>query len=289
MKAKYRSQVMGCVAGVLAALLSGGCASYGGRQSSQGTSVMQFLYPEKTSYVEEFAVPELALPLRVGVAFVPPGGDQRAGYSYATQGDFSAAQQTRLLEAVATKFRALPFVADIKIVPGAYLRPGGSFANLDQVRSMFGVDVIVLVAYDQVQFTDENFLSLAYWTIVGAYVVQGEKNDTQTLMDATVYDIASRRLLFRAPGTSRVKAHAAPVGIEAALREDRNEGLRLAAEDLAKNLEAELAVFRERIKERPEEVKITHRPGYSGAGAFEGVAASGLAGVMVWAARRKRR
>ena len=112
-------------------------------------------------------------------------------------------------------------------------------------------------------------------------------DDTQPLMDATVYDIASRRLLFRAPGTSRVRASAAPVGLEAALREDRDEGLRLAADDLTKNLEAELAVFRERIKERPEEVKITHRPGYSGAGAFEGGAALVLAVVAGWAGRRR--
>lgn len=279
--------MVGCLAVAAALACLGGCASYGGRQSTQGTSVMQFLYPEAVGYVEELTVPELALPLRVGVAFVPPGGDKRGGYSYGMQNDFSAAQQTRLLETVAAKFRTLPFVSEIKIVPGAYLRPGGGFTNLDQVRSMFGVDVIALVAYDQVQFTDENFLSLAYWTIVGAYVVQGEKNDTQTLMDATVYDIASRRLLFRAPGTSRVRAQAAPVGLEAALREDRHEGLRLATEDLVKSLEAELAVFRARLKERPEEVKIVHRPGYTGAGAFEGGAALALAGLVVWAGRRR--
>lgn len=288
MRTKQRRKVIGYAGAVLAVLLLGGCATWGGRTSTQGTSVMQFLYPDKATHLMEPAVAELALPLRVGVAFVPPGCDRRAGYSYAGQGDFSAAQQTRLLEVVAAKFRALPYVADIQIIPGAYLRAGGGFENLDQVRSMFGVDVIALVAYDQVQFTDENFLSLAYWTIVGAYVVQGEKNDTQTLMDATVYDIASRRLLFRAPGTSRVKAHAAPVGLEAALRKDREEGLRLATEDLTKNLEAELAVFRERIKERPEGgVRVTHRPGYSGAGAFEGAAALVLVGLLGWAGRRR--
>lgn len=264
-----------------------GCVGYGGRRSSQGTSVMQFLYPDSTTHVEQVAVPHLALPLRVGVAFVPPGGEKHGGYSHGLGDDFGAGRQAKLLETVAAKFRALPFVTEMKTIPAAYLRPAGGFTNLDQVRSMFGVDVIVLVAYDQVQFTDENFLSLAYWTIVGAYVVQGEKNDTQTLMDATVYDIASRRLLFRAPGTSRVKAHATPVGLEAALREDRDEGLRLATEDLTNNLEVELAAFQARLKERPDEVKITHRPGYSGAGAFEGAWALVLAGGVWWAARRR--
>jgi rhombotail lipoprotein len=272
---------------VLVALLLAGCVTQGGRRSAQGTSVMQFLYPTRTTQVLEPGVAELALPLRVGVAFVPPGGDRFAGYGHGAEGDFGAAQQARLLEMVAEKFRALPFVADIQIIPGAYLRPGGGFENLEQLRSMFGVEVIALVAYDQVQFTDENFLSLAYWTIVGAYVVQGEKNDTQTLMDATVYDIASRRLLFRAPGTSRVKAHATLVGLDAAMRKDREEGLRLAAEDLTKNLEAELAVFRQRVRERPAEVKIVHRPGYSGAGAFEGAAALAVVGLLGWAGRKR--
>ncbi len=249
---------------------------------------MQFLYPDTVNYVENVAVPELALPLRVGVAFVPPGGERRAGYSYSAATDITPAEQRRLLENVADKFRALPFVAEIQVIPTAYLRPGGGFANLDQIRAMFGVDVVALVAYDQVQFTDENFLSLAYWTIVGAYIVQGEKNDTQTLMDATVYDIASRRLLFRAPGVSRVNASATPVGLDAALRADRETGLALATEDLAKNLDGELASFRARIKERPEAVKIVHRPGYTGAGAFEGWAALGLLGGLWFAQRRSR-
>lgn len=247
---------------------------------------MQFLYPDKANYQEAVAVPELALPLRVGVAFVPPGDERRQGYSYSATGEFSLSQQSKLLDTVAEKFRALPFVANIQVIPSAYLRPGGSFANLDQIQAMFGVDVIVLVAYDQVQFTDENFLSLAYWTIVGAYVVQGEKNDTQTLMDATVYDIASRRLLFRAPGVSRVEAHAAPVGLETELRKDREAGLQLATADLTTNLDAELTNFRARLKERPGDVKITHRPGYTGGGAFEGWIAIAVLGGL-WIAKRK--
>ncbi len=47
--------------------------------------------------------------------------------------------------------------------------------------------------YDQVQFTGEGLLSLTYWTIVGAYLVPGEKNETKTMLDAAVFYIASRR------------------------------------------------------------------------------------------------
>lgn len=248
---------------------------------------MQFLYPQDAGHVAEPTIPELALPLRVGVAFVPPGDGRAGGYSHGLSANVTPSQQAELIETVASRFRDLPCVAEIKTIPAAYLRPGGSFTNLDQVKSMFGVDVIALVAYDQVQFTDENFLSLSYWTIVGAYVVRGEKNDTQTLLDATVYDIASRSLLFRAPGTSQVKASATPVGQEGALREDREAGLRLASEDMAKNLETELAAFKTRLRARPDTVRVTHQPGYSGAGAFDAGWALALVGGLLWARRKK--
>lgn len=70
------------------------------------------------------------------------------------------------MERVAAEFKGRDYIQSIEIIPTSYLRPAGGFANLNQVRSLLGVDVIALVAYDQAQFTNENILSLAYWTIV---------------------------------------------------------------------------------------------------------------------------
>ena len=71
---------------------------------------------------------------------------------------------------------------------------------------MFGIDVIALVSYDIVQFTGEGLSSISYWTLVGAYAVRGEKNDTHTMIDAAVYDIASRKhldmLVFQVNGAT---------------------------------------------------------------------------------------
>ena len=61
---------------------------------------------------------------------------------------------------------------------------------------------MALVSYDQVANTSEKTSSLLYWTIVGAYVVKGNKNDVQTFVDTAVFDMATRKLLFRAPGVS---------------------------------------------------------------------------------------
>lgn len=136
------------------------------------------------------------------------------------------------------------------------------------------------------QFTDQNALSLTYWTIVGAYLFKGEHNDTQTLLDTVVYDIASRELLFRAPGTSQIKAGSTAVGLETRLRRDSAQGFELATVELVENLDGQLASFRTRIRERPDQVRIVHRPGYSGAGSFEAGLALLCAGAALWLGRR---
>jgi rhombotail lipoprotein len=240
--------------------------------------VVEFLYPKQTEPLIVPGVPVLRLPLRVGLAFVPSGPGN------VSRGDFSEAQKSDLLRRVATEFKASPFIQSIEIVPTTYLRPGGGFENLDQVRGLLGLDEIVLVAYDQLQFTDENKRSLAYWTIVGAYFVHGNENDTHTLLEAVVYDIPSRKLLFRAPGTNQMHAGTTAVEVRDRLRRDSAESFNKAADDLIANLKVELAAFRERAKSAPEEVKIEHRPGYSGAGDAGPVFGSMLAVLLIGAA-----
>lgn len=244
-------------------LLLTGCAHFYGRsQHRQNASVVQFLYPQGSDVVVEPSVPTLKLPIDVGVAFVPSSGS-KGRFDHA----LSEERKVRLLQDVAREFDQYKFVRKIEIIPSNYLRPGGGFANLEQVARMFSVQVIALVSYDQVQFTDEDFTSFAYWTLVGAYVVEGEKNDTQTLLDAVVYDVSSCTLLFRAPGISRIEARSTPVNQSEELREDAHAGFQQAATNLVSQLKTELASFQERVRNRPDDVKIVARPGYTGAGA----------------------
>ena len=108
----------------------------------------------------------LSIPLKVGIAFVPEQSSSARGVSLWTGARRGAtlAETTKaqLLERVAEHFRNIKFVSDIEVIPSAYLTPRGGFTNLDQIRTMYGVDVIALVSYDQVQFTDEGMLSLTY-------------------------------------------------------------------------------------------------------------------------------
>jgi rhombotail lipoprotein len=279
---------------LLAAGALSGCGTLTGSSQHRATSVVQYLYPGRKDPVAKAGIPVLRLPLRVGVAFVPDeqvkssqtsftkalfgGAHDEQGAPVITERDKMALMQT-----VSERFKKYPFVGSIELIPSAYLTPGGSFDNLEQLRSMFGIDVIALLSYDQVQFTDEGFLSLTYWTLGGAYLVKGEKNDTRTLMDAVVYDIESRKLLFRAPGVGTVKASSTPVNLSEQLRADSRKSFELAANDLAANLDQQLELFREKVKNAPEEYQVVHRPDYKGGGGTGGTDVGGGFALVVLA------
>ena len=269
-------------------LVLAGCNTFDGRSQRHASSLVQYLYPTRFEHTDKPTIPVLTLPLRVGVAFVPEDGG-RHNANYSTSPVLPEQQKLKLLKEVSDQFRKYPFVRTIEVIPSAYLTPGGSFENLEQMRSMFGVDVIALVSYDQLQFTGEGFFSFAYLTIVGAYVIPAEKNDTRTMIDAAVYDVASRKLLFRAPGLSQLKGSATPINQSEELKQDREKGFVQAATNLVANLEVQLAEFRQRVKEAPSEIKIVRSPGYTGVGALgfpEAVIALALAAAGYWTRRQ---
>jgi rhombotail lipoprotein len=261
-----------------------GCAEfYGKRQSRYTSSVVEYLYPER-EVAEVPTIPHLSLPLRVGVAFVPES------IGRPSTNRLSETEKMDLMDRISSEFRTLPFVKDIELIPSAYLTKGGGFTNLDQIKTMYGIDVIALLSYDQVQHTDEGMLSLSYWTIVGAYIIKGEKNDTSTMVDAAVYDIPSRKMLFRAPGTSHIKASSTLVNLSEQLRIDSSNGFRLAADNLVANLQGQLNRFKEKVKEMPKAYAVEHKPGYTGGGSLGGgyaLALLTLGGLAIWLDRKK--
>ena len=237
-----------------------GCAT--GR-STYRSSAVDFLYPEGSKFKagEEERIPQLKLPLKVGVAFAPGGKENYGG--------LSEMQKMEVMRQVSKEFDGLELVESIEIIPSTYLQPQGGFANVDQVATMYSLDILALISYDQSQFTDEGVLSLAYWTIVGLYVVSGEKNDTHTMLDTVVYDIPTRTLLFRAPGLSRVEGRATLANVERRLDEDRLTGFLKAAEEMTGNLKLELAAFQERVKAEPERYAVSYAEGYTGGGSLD--------------------
>ena len=162
----------------------------------------------------------------------------------------------------------LSLAPGIEVVPDAYLRPRGGFANLEQVARMFNVDVMCLVSYDQVQYADSNAASILYWTIVDAYVIPATRYSTHTLLDAAAFDVKSRRLLFRAPGASEMAAHRPPAGSSAFQRESRDTGFDAAVASLIPALSTELERFRERVK-HDATMQVQHAPGGARGGSLD--------------------
>lgn len=264
-------------AALLCAVLAG-CASIDGRSARQAGSIVDFLYPKAQQAPSmRPSVTELRPPVRVGIAFVPG--------SRATGGP-SEAQKQQLLERVKASFAHLDYIGAIEIIPTGYLRPGGGFDNLDQVVRMFDVEVVTLVSYDQIRFRDSSALSVLYWSIVGAYVIQGDRYDVHTLLDAAVFDVKSRKLLFRAPGTSQVKGAATPIGFSEEARVAQEQGYVEAVDQLVPRLQAEMNAFRERIK-ADAGFRVANKEGYKGGGSLGWLGA--LAALALLAAGRVRR
>lgn len=263
-------------------LLTTACAGLfgGSRREGVSSSLVDYLYPaDEKPPPQSGQIPNLQLPLKIGLAFVPAG--------YGNSEGLSEAERMQMLENVKTAFSGRDFIEEIAVIPEAYMRVGRGFSALEQTARLYGLDVMALVSYDQVANTSEKTASLLYWTIVGAYVVKGNKNDAQTFVDTAVFDIATRKLLFRAPGVSEIQSSTTLVEQEHDMRVTQRKGFEQAMADMTKNLDAELARFKERIR-TDGSVKVTRAAGTSGGGgAIDAGLLALLAGLLFLSAGRR--
>jgi rhombotail lipoprotein len=227
------------------AVVTSGCASLEpSTKQRQVASVLAYLHhgAEQGPAVSA-QVAELKVPFRVGVAFVPDQSDAR----------FRLAESDRLKLAgeVRAAFGSYPFIREMVVIPSLYLEPGGGFQNLDRIAELLGLDVVVLISFDQVQNSGATGWSFLYWTGVGAYAIDGDKFDILTAMDTAVFDIKSRRLLLRASGISNTRGTATMVGFSERAREARTRSFEDATHQMIGNLKTELDAFRERAPTDP--------------------------------------
>ncbi|MEJ2592310.1 MAG: rhombotarget lipoprotein [Candidatus Thiodiazotropha sp.] len=247
------------------ALGLGGCTSLwqtsgmSGARQGVSSSLVDYLYPkgEKPPAVDE-ALPHLQLPLNVGLAFVPSNNPR----------GLSEERKTRLLNEVKQAFSDRKFIRHIEVIPDTYLAAGQGFETIDQVARLYGLDEIALVSYDQVVYSEDTAASLLYWTIIGAYVIKGSRNDVQTFVDTAVFDIPTRKLLFRAPGVDRFSNSSTLVKSGEALRAAREAGFDRAMQDMTGNLQVSLDRFVIRVKEE-KVAKVSYRSGGGGGGAID--------------------
>ena len=222
-----------------------GCTHYTTQRTS---NILTYLYPGDTQPVEisNMAQPNIPLPLKLGIAFVPESrtitnsGDTRIE-------PLTEKHKMEMMHGLSAALRQYSYIAGVEEIPSTYLKVGGSFANLEQIRTMTGVDVIGLVSYDQIQFTDRGLVSLLYWTGVGWYFVPGEKNDTNTMMDAALYHIPTRKPLLRATGQSGVYRYSTPMNQSQNLRDDSEIGFKAAVHMLAATFKEQLDLLKPKL------------------------------------------
>ena len=202
-------------------------ASSDNARTGASSSLVDFLYPngEVPPAVSD-QLPRLSLPLRVGIAFVPSRYED----------EIPAAEKQLLLEKVADAFRDRPYVQSIDAIPENYMVSARGVQGMRQVAALYGVDVMALVSYDQIAFTDEKKSALLYWTIIGAVTVKGSTNEVQTLIDTAVFDVATTKLLFRAPGVHRDQANTTLIELSKDLRKLQSAGFVAATDDMIVNL-----------------------------------------------------
>lgn len=236
---------------VLLLLALTGCSFYGPRHRHYRSNLVDYLFPDGMPSHPRAA--RLQLPLKVGIAFVPC--EPRL---------LDPQSEERLLGIVKKAFAGRDWVGQIQTIPSSYLVARGGYDNLEQVARLMNVDVVALVSVDQIQYSDPTMLSILYVSIVGEYLLPGDRNDTRTLIDVAVVDVNSRSFLLRAPGTSRIGGMATPVEAERTLRRKSDEGLRLAMLDLTRNLDTEVGSFKASVASgQRADVDIVTREGQS--------------------------
>jgi len=242
-------------------VLLSGCANLGcwpdcGSHTRNSSSLVDFLYPHGTAPPRNDSIPQLRIPLRVGLAFLPSTEN-------AATGGLNAAHQEELLQRIKARFSSRPFVAEIVMIPEPardyYLRGRGGFQGLEGVQLLYGVDVMALVSYDQVVHTDENNWSLGYLTIVGAYVLKGSRHDVSTLVDLAVVDPVSRSLVLRAGGTSTGHGNTTLIDADRKTRGAAAEGYDAATDQMIEHFDTALTKFEADVRSGKASVQVVRK------------------------------
>jgi rhombotail lipoprotein len=249
-----------------------------GGHADNSSSLVDFLYPDGRVPAPTDERPQLKIPLRVGLAFLPAANAQQTG--------LDAAHEEQLLERIKQRFASRRFVADIVLVPDYYLAGHRGFAGLNGVQRLYGVDVLALVSFDQDTHQDQNDWSLAYLTIVGAYVVKGSRHDVATLVDLAVVDPQSRQLIIRAGGTDLRHGNTTWIDAGRETREADITGFSAATDQMIEHFDAALSKFEADVRSGTAPIRVVSKNATGNAGGG-GALSAGFIGLLLLAVARR--
>jgi len=249
----------------IAALGLAGCATSGStncwpfcttKHVDSSSSLVAFLYPQGSAPPRDNTIPELRVPLRVGLGFLPSDNP------YASGDGPTAAEKERLLEHIREHFARRKFVGEIIEIPDYYFAHGKGFSGLQSIQRLYDIDILALVSYDQMTASDNlKYRSLAYLTIVGAFVVNGSEHEVTTLVDLAVVDPKTRSLILRAGGTDT--HHGVSTAIDAAksTRASSDLSFQAATDAMIEHLDTELTAFEAKVRAGTAPVALVNRDG----------------------------
>jgi rhombotail lipoprotein len=255
-----KALLVGVVAGAigLTGCVDLACLSRCSGHAQRSSSLVDFLYPDGRLPAPTTS-PQLTIPLRVGLAFLPSVTDQDAG--------LDEAHKQQLLERIKQRFAGRRFVSEIVVIPDYYLAGHRGFGGLESIKRLYGLDVVALVSFDQQTNLDQTSWSLAYLTIVGAYVVKGSRHDVATLVDLAVVDPQSRQLVIRAGGTDLRHGNTTLIDASRQTREADIAGLSGATDQMLDHFDSELTKFEAAVRSGTAGIKVVSK---NAAGASNG-------------------
>ena len=217
----------------------GGCATSRGLSADHLKAILQQEElrfagsPSSTGSPPATGVPPRSNTPRLGLYVKPTGFLYR---------EFEWTREDR--EAILTWSKTLPLGPEVR-TPGfvslSSLK-GDSLAELRASAARYGVDW--LLVFDGAEAVDRynNYkAALLYWTIIGAYFVDGTHSDTLCVLNATLWDVKSGARLFdqQADGMTRTVGPAVLVDDRAELERAR----RAAIDTLLHRLTEQFATF----------------------------------------------
>jgi rhombotail lipoprotein len=262
------------------------CSPHCRSETRNSSSLVNFLYPDGNLPPPQDAIPELHLPLRVGLAFLP------SQYP-SSSADLDDAHKEQILERIRKRFADRKFVSEIVIIPDYYLKSSRGFDGLQGVQRLYGIDLMALVSYDQVRYRDDNKWSLSYLTIVGAFVIPATNHEVATMMDLAVVDPATRSLVLRAGGTDGSHNYSTMVEEQHDARVAGARSFDAAGTRMTANFDAALNAFEASVHEGHANVRVVNRNGSptggSGGGGGVGLADAIVLALLAAARRLKER
>ncbi len=135
---------------------------------------------------------DLELPIRIGLAFLPPAGNVSEAVP-------TAEQRTATLMGARAAMMSLPYVSEVCIVPDYYLEPGaaGGFEKLRELSRRFDLDLLAVLSSDQASYETRNLHSLGLITVIGAGLWEGDVDEAVTVIELAIVEPESPTVIMR--------------------------------------------------------------------------------------------